>query len=136
MTDNAMRFTDQERDTLRNAAMGAMMLVSKSDPGFLGSIKEMLAGSKALRSSSPEMQEIFKGMSMPKMPKGSQADMESNVIGMLQQSTQILQMKAPQELQDYRNTVMHACDQAAKAQGGTSQNEMNTINKIRSALGA
>jgi hypothetical protein len=135
MTDKTMRFTDQERNTLRNSAMGAMMLVSQSDPGIMGTIKEMLAGSKALRSASPEMQEIFKGSGgMPKMPKGSQADMESNVMSGLQQSMQILS-KSPQDQQNFRNTIMSACDQVAKAQGGVSDNEMMTINKIRAALG-
>jgi hypothetical protein len=135
MTDKTMRYTDQERDTLRNAAMGAMMLVSKSDPGIMGTIKEMFAGSKALKSASPDMQEIFKGGGMPQMPKGSPAEMESGVMGMLQQSTQILQ-KSPQDLQNYRNTIMNACDQIAKAQGGVSDKEMSTINKIRSSLGS
>ena len=136
MTDKTMRYTDQERDTLRNAAMGAMMLVSKSDPGIMSTIKEMMAGGKALRSASPEMQEIFKGSGgMPKMPKGSQADMENNVMSMLQQSQQILS-KSPQDLQNFRSTIMNVCDQVANAQGGVSGNEMATINKIRSALGA
>ncbi|MEV4538368.1 hypothetical protein AB0J82_31790 [Asanoa sp. NPDC049518] len=135
MTDKTMRYTDQERDTLRNSAMGAMMLVSKSDPGMMGTIKEMIAGSKALRGASPEMQEIFKGGGgMPKMPKGSSADMESNVMSGLQQSMQILS-KSPQDQQNFRNTIMNACDQVAKAQGGVSDNEMTMINKIRSALG-
>ncbi|GIF67196.1 hypothetical protein Ais01nite_52310 [Asanoa ishikariensis] len=135
MTDKTMRYTDQERDTLRNSAMGAMMLVSKSDPGIMGTIKEMIAGSKALRGASPEMQEIFKGSGgMPKMPKGSQGDMESNIMSGLQQSMQILS-KSPQDQQNFRNTIMNACDQVAKAQGGVSDNEMMTINKIKSALG-
>lgn len=135
MTDKTMRYTDQERDTLRNSAMGAMMLVSKSDPGIMSTIKEMFAGSKALRNASPDMQEIFKsGGSMPKMPKGSQADMENNVMSMLQQSMQILQ-KNPQDQQNFRNTIMSACDQVAKAQGGVSENETAMINKIRSAMG-
>lgn len=136
MTDKTMRYTDQERDTLRNAAIGAMMLVSKADPGFMGTIKEMLAGSKALKNSSPDMQEIFKVSGMPKMPKGNPAEMEQTVLGQLQQSTQILQSKSPQELQNYRTTIMNACDQVAKAQGGSSDAEMSTIGKIRSALGA
>ena len=135
MTDKTMRYTDQERDTLRNAAMGAMMLVSKSDPGIMSTIKEMFAGSKALRGASPDMQEIFKGGgSMPKMPKGSQADMENNVMSMLQQSMQILQ-KNPQDQQNFRNTIMSACDQVAQAQGGVSENEQAMINRIRSAMG-
>jgi hypothetical protein len=136
MTDKTMRYSDQERDTLRNAAMGAMMLVSKSDPGIMGTIKEMFAGSKALKSASPDMQEIFKGSGgMPKMPKGSSADMESGVMSDLQQSQQILS-KNPQDLQNFRNTIMSACDQVAKAQGGVSDNEMSMINKIRSSLGS
>src|SRR5262245_9144576 len=37
-------YTDQERDTIRTAAFGAMTLVSAADPGFLSMFKESMAG--------------------------------------------------------------------------------------------
>jgi hypothetical protein len=41
-------YTDEERDTIRTAAFGAIMLVSKADPGFLAGFKETMVGSKTL----------------------------------------------------------------------------------------
>ena len=53
-------YTDEERDTVRNAAFGAIALVSKADPGFFSSFKESLAGSKALASAPKEITEILR----------------------------------------------------------------------------
>jgi hypothetical protein len=132
MTD----FTDQERDTLRTGAFGAMFLVSHADPGFLATIKESFAGSKALAGSSPELVALFKGGGMPQMPKGSVADIESGVLSALQQATSILQEKAPDQLANYRTVVMQACEQVAEASGGVKDTETAAIDKVRTAIGA
>lgn len=44
-------FTDQERDTIRTGAFGAIALVSNADPGFFATFKESMAGSKALATA-------------------------------------------------------------------------------------
>jgi hypothetical protein len=136
--DDAMTdFTDQERDTLRTGAFGAMLLVSNADPGFLATIKESFAGSKALATASPELRDLFKSGGVPQMPKGgSTADVESGVLTALQQSTAILQAKAPDQLQSYRAVIMQACEQVAEAQGGVKDTETAAIDKVRGALGA
>ena len=96
MTD----FTDQERDTLRTGAFGAMFLVSNADPGFFATIKESFAGSKVLATASPELRDLFKSGGVPQMPKGGNAsDIEAGVLSALQQATGILQAKAPDQLE-------------------------------------
>ena len=57
MTD----YSDEERDTVRSAAFGAMLLVSKADPGFFAMFKESMAGSKALAKASPELRGLLNG---------------------------------------------------------------------------
>ena len=41
-------YSDSERDTVRSAAFGAMLLVSKADPGCYMTLKESMARSKVL----------------------------------------------------------------------------------------
>jgi hypothetical protein len=133
MTD----FTDQERDTLRTGAFGAMFLVSNADPGFFATIKESFAGSKVLATASPELRDLFKSGGVPQMPKGgSAADIEAGVLASLQQSTGILQAKAPDQLDNYRAVIMQACEQVAGAHEGVKDTETAAIDKVRTALGS
>ncbi len=129
-------YTDQERQTLRTAAFGAMFLVSHSDPGFIDMFKESLAGSKALTETSPELRDLLKSGGIPKIPKGTPTEIESNVLGALQQSTAILQAKNPAELDGFRAAVVTACDRVASASGEVTETETVAVNKVKAALGA
>lgn len=128
-------YSDEERKTIRTAAFGAMSLVSAADPGFFATFKESLAGAKALAMSSPELQNLFKSGGLPEVPKGSPAEVEAAVLGALQQSTQILQAKAPQELEGFRSAIAAACDQVANASGGVQDTEAAAIKKVKTAAG-
>ena len=131
MTD----YTDEEKATLRNAAFGAMMLVSAADPGFFQMFKESMAGAKALATAPPQMRDMFKGGGMPAMPKGGAAEVESTVLTQLQQAVGILQAKAPQDLDAYKGVVVAACDQVAGASGGVAETEIAMIAKVKAAVG-
>jgi hypothetical protein len=132
MTD----FTDQERDTLRTGAFGAIFLVSNADPGFFATIKESFAGSKVLATASPDLRDLFKSGGVPQMPKGGDAaDIEAGVLTALQQATGILQAKAPDQLDNYRTVIMQACEQVAGASEGVKDTETAAIDKVRTALG-
>lgn len=129
-------YTDQERQTLRTAAFGAVFLVSHADPGFFASFKESIAGAKALAGASPELQSVFKSGGLPEIPKGSPAELESGVLTALQQSAGILQAKSPQDLTEFRTIISSACDQVANASGGVRDTETAAIAKVKSAIGA
>jgi len=131
MTD----YTDEERGTLRDAAFGAMMLVSQADPGFFAMFKESMAGAKVLAAAPPDLQQLFKGGGMPSVPKGAGAEVESAALGKLQQATAILQAKAPQDLPAYRDVIAAACDQVAQASGGVKDAETAMITKVKAAAG-
>ncbi|NUR31307.1 MAG: hypothetical protein HOV83_36600 [Catenulispora sp.] len=131
MTD----YTDDERKTLRDAAFGAMMLVSASDPGFFAMFKESMAGAKALAAAPADLQALFKGGGMPGMPKGSLAEVEANVLGQVQQAVGILQAKAPQDVDAYRSVLAAACDQVANASEGVKDTEAAAIAKVKAAAG-
>jgi hypothetical protein len=129
-------YNDQERQTLRTAAFGAIFLVSTADPGFFDTVKESIAGSKALANTSPELRDLFKSGGIPKVPKGSPTEIESGVLAALQQSTTILESKGQSELDGFRNAVTTAVDQvAAVAGGGQDESEIAAIGKVRAALG-
>jgi hypothetical protein len=128
-------YTDQERQTLRTAAFGAIYLVSSAEPGFIDMVKESLAGSKALASSSPELRDLLKAGGVPQIPKGSPGEVESNILNALSQSTSILQAKGGPELDGFRRAVTTAMDQVASAAGDTSPKEAAEISKVKEALG-
>jgi hypothetical protein len=128
-------YTDQERQTLRTAAFGAIYVVASAEPGFFDMVQESFAGSKAF-AKSQELRDILRSGGMPKMPSGSPEEIEQSVISALTESQQILQSKGPQELDGFRSAVSDAVDQVANAAGGTSEREVEAVDKVKSAIGA
>jgi hypothetical protein len=129
-------YTDVEKQQMRNAAFGAVFLVSQADPGMFDMIKESFAASKALSKAPGEMQAVFKGMSMPKVPKGDPSQVESAVLADLSSSIATISAKDPAQLDAYRQTVLEACTSAAEAGGGgVDPNETAVLSKVMSALG-
>jgi hypothetical protein len=128
-------YSEEERQTIRTAAFGALFLVSKADPGFFDMMKESFAGSKALANSSPDLRGLFKG-GLPKMPKSNPAELEPGILGALSQSAAILQTKGQPELESFRSAVTSAVDQVAQAAGGVSSAETEAIGKVKAAIGA
>jgi len=129
-------YTDQERQTLRTAAFGAVYMVSSAEPGFLDTVKESFAGSKAF-AKSPELRDVLRSGGMPKMPSGSRQEIEQGVISALSDSQQILQSKGNDQLNDFRSAVTDAVDGVAQAAGGgASPSEQDAISKIKAAIGA
>ena len=133
--DMTATYTDQERQTLRTAAFGAVYLVSSAEPGFLDMVKESFAGSKAF-AKTPELRDVLRSGGLPKMPMGSRPEVERDVMTALSESQQILQSKGPEQLQEFRTAVTQAVDEVANAAGGgASPNEQEAISKIKAALG-
>jgi len=129
-------FTDEEKKQMRTAAFGAVFLVSQADPGMFDMIKETLAASKSLAKAPPEMQSIFKGGGLPKVPKGDAAQIEQEVLAQLSSSVAVISAKDPADLEAYRHTVLDACTSAAESAGGGVQpSETAALGKVMSALG-
>ena len=129
-------YTDQERQTLRTAAFGAVYLVSSAEPGMLDMLKESFAGSKAFASSSADLRDLLRAGGLPQIPKGAPADIESGVLEALSESTGILEGKGQRELDGFRGAVTKAVDQVAAAADDVSPNEAAAIGKVKAALGA
>lgn len=129
-------YTDQERQTLRTAAFGAVYLVSSAEPGMLDMLKESFAGSKAFASASADLRDLLRAGGLPQIPKGAPADIESGVLAALSESTEILKSKGQNELDGFRGAVTKAVDQVAAAADDVSPNETAAIGKVKAALGA
>ena len=131
MTD----YTDQERDTIRLAAFGALTLVAAADPGFIAMFKESMAGARALAAAPGDLQGVFKAGGMPPMPKGNKDEVKTNVITALGQAKEIIAAKAPQDLQPFQAVIAEAIDQVALAHHGVSEGERKVINEMRAVVG-
>lgn len=126
--------TEDERNTLKDAAYGAILLVSNAEPGFLEMFKESFAASKALAGSSGVVKEAFTAGGIPRLPE-SPAELEAAVLAGLRRSMQILSGKAPDEAEAFRSTVLAACEGAARPGGGIGPAEAAVLDKIKAALG-
>ena len=131
-------YTDAERQQIRNAAFGAVALVSRAEPGMFDMIKESFAASNVLRKAPADLQQMILGGGggLPKIPKGDQGKVESTVLSDLTTSVKVINERDPSQLNSYRQTVMDACSSAANAAGGgASQHELEEMSKIMAALG-
>jgi hypothetical protein len=130
-------YTDDEKQTIRTAAFGAMYLVSNAEPGFVDMMKESFAGAQAFGKASPQFKDLLKSGGLPQVPMGAPDQIESNILNALSQSTAILQSKgAPEDLDGFRNAVTNAVDSVAQvAGGGASQAEEAEIQKVKAAIG-
>jgi hypothetical protein len=126
-------YSDNERDTVRSAAFGAILLVSKADPGFFATFKESMAGSKVLAKASPELREMLTGM--PKPPMGNPEEIDEKVLTSLKQAVAILQQKGTDEVEGFKALIVEACNNVAEASKGVAPAETEAIGKVQSALG-
>jgi hypothetical protein len=129
-------YSDSEKQQLRNAAFGAVFLVSQADPGMIDMIKESFAASKSFAKASGDLQGVFRGMSMPKIPKGNPQDIETGVLSQLSSSVAAIQAKSPPDVQPYQHIVLDACTNAAEAAKGVTAPETEMLSKVMRALGA
>lgn len=130
---------EQEVETLRRGAMGAGLLVSVSDRGFFDTFKEAGTMAKHVASArskneSAVVKQVAEGrgtgFSITTPPK----EIESGTIEALQQSVQLLQSKAPGEVEAYRTFVLDLARSVASAAPGGDEAEAGTVAKIEAAL--
>jgi hypothetical protein len=127
--------TDEEKQILKTGAFGAVYLVSHADPGFFSMLRESVAASGALANSTGLVREVLTGGGQPRVPRQPPEAVEAVVLPALRQSVSILGEKAPDELRNYRDTVLSAVHRVAAAAHGVQAAEAAAIEKIRAALG-
>lgn len=127
--------TDDERSTVRDAALGAIALVSKADPGFFAMFKESMAGSRALQDAPEGVKDLFKAGGFPTPPTGSsQEEVNGKILAELTAAMSVVRTKAPAEAEGYKQVILSACDAVANASGGVAPEEQAAVDQVRAAL--
>ena len=125
--------TENERKTVRSAALRAGALVAQAEPGFFDTFKESFAASNAVKAASPEVQKLVTG-GFPEMPSGGNDQVTARTLELLKQAVGILRQKAPQLVEEYRQVVLQSAKDVAAAADDTSQQETAAVDQIERAL--
>jgi hypothetical protein len=133
--------SDTEIETLHKGALGAGLLVSVSDRGFFDSFKEAGALAKHVaaaheKSDSELVRRVAQGHGTGFGVTTPPAEIESGTLEALRSSVQLLQSKAPDELEAYRTFVLELARSVSAAASGGDDTEAATIAKIEAALAA
>jgi len=132
-------FTENEIESLRKGATGAGLLVAVSDRGFFDSFKEASTLAKHVaaahkNSESALIQKITEGHGTGFGVTSSPDEIETGTLDALRSSVQLLQTKAPDEVDAYRSFVLDLARSVAAAAPGGDEAEAGTIAKIETAL--
>jgi hypothetical protein len=133
--------SESEIETLRKGATGAGLLVSLSDRGFFDTFKEAGTLAKhvaAARGSSESsvVKQLAEGRGMGFGMTTPPAEIESGTLDALRASVQLLETKAPGEVEAYRAFVLDLARSVAAAAPGGDDAEAGAIAKIEEALGS
>lgn len=129
-----MPLTDEERRVLKTAAYGAVFMVSSAEPGFFSMLRESFAASGALAGTTGLVREVLAGGEQPQLPRQPPEAVEAAVLPLLRRSVTVLRAKAPDDLDNYRETVLSAARRVAAATRGVQPSEAAAIAKIEAAL--
>ena len=135
----AETLNDSEIETLRHGAMGAGMLVTVSDRAFFDTFKEAGALGKHVaeahaNSKSEIVRRVAEGHSTGFGVTTPLEKVESETLEALRASVQLLQAKAPDELEAYKAFVLDLAHSVAAAAAGGDEAEAAAIAKIEAAL--
>jgi hypothetical protein len=132
-------FTEEEWETLSKGVTGAGMYVSLSDRDFTDSFGEARALAKHLGAERGSQSTLVRDLATVHRSgfgfRTSPAELESQTLEALRSSISILQAKAPDEVEPYKELVLGAAHDVAEAKGGVADVEAAAIEKITAALG-
>jgi hypothetical protein len=132
-------FTEQEWEQLQKGLVGSGLLVSLSDRSFFDTFKEAGALSKHVatakqKSSSDLIRELAEvrgtGFGLTSSPE----TVERETLAALDSAKSILQSKAPEDLEAYRQLVVDVARSVGEAAGGGDTAESSAVEKVRSAV--
>ena len=134
-------FTDEEWKAMQEGIAGAGMYVAIIDRGFFDSFKEASALAHHLReaqqhSDSVLIRDLATGHDKPFGMTASQQEIEQSTEATLKQAVSILEAKAPEELDAYKQLVLDVAQSVAEAAKGVSDQENQALDRIRAALGS
>jgi hypothetical protein len=134
-------FTEAEWAALQKAVTGSGMLVSLSDRdlsdsfGEAGAMAKYLAGQQ-VAAASALVRELAKTHGTGFGLTASADRVRSETMEAIASSVAILEAKAPDDLDPFRQLVLGLAEAVATAKGGEVPVEAAMIEEIRNALGA
>ena len=131
-------FTEEEWETLKKGVTGAGLLVAVSDRGFFDTFKEAGAMAKHLAAGQSSSSQLVRDLGETKSAgfglRESPQELEQETVNAEMSAVQLLQQKAPDEVEPYRQFVLDVATSVADAAKGTSAGESQVIERIRAAL--
>lgn len=132
-------FSEQEWETLQKGVTGAGLMVTVADRGFMDTFKEAGALAQHLseaqtKSDSQLVRELGETRGTGFGLTDSPAEVEQETLEALGSAIGVLQAKAPDEVQAYRDFVLGVAQSVAAAAGDVAAAETASIEKIRGAL--
>jgi hypothetical protein len=133
-------FTEEEWDTLQKGVTGAGFWMTIADRGFFDTFKESSALAKHLAEARKSSEStLVRDLGATKGTgfgwKSSPDEIETETVAALGSAVQILEAKAPDELDAYRAFVLDVAESVGAAAEGGETAEAGTLEKIRAAVG-
>jgi hypothetical protein len=132
-------FTEQEWEALQKGVTGAGFMTALSDRSFFDSFKEAGALAKHMTGAQQTSQsELIRELGATRGTgfgiSDSPQEVEAETMEALQQAIQVLEQKAPDELETYKSFVIEVAQSVGSAAGGGETTEAATVERIRAAL--
>ena len=133
-------FTEQEWETLQKGVTGAGFWMTIADRSFFDTFKEAGALTKHLAEARQGAQsELVRDLGETRGTgfgwKTSPEEVESQTSEALRSAVQILETKAPDEVDAYRAFVLEVAESVGAAAKGGEAAEAGTLERIRAAVG-
>ena len=133
-------FTEEEWETLKKGVTGAGLLVAVSDKSFFDTFKEANAMAKHLatgrqNSSSELVRDLGETKGAGFGLRTSPQELEQETMATTSSAVALLQTKAPDEVDAYRQFVLDVAGSVAEAAKGIAPGETQALDKIKGALG-
>jgi hypothetical protein len=133
-------FTEEEWETLQKGVTGAGFWMTIADRGFFDTFKESSALAKHLAEARKSSEStLVRDLGATKGTgfgwKSSPEEIEAQTVAALGSAVQILETKAPDELDAYRSFVLDVAESVGAAAEGGETAEAGTLEKIRAAIG-
>ena len=133
-------FTEEEWETLEKGVTGAGFFMAVSDRGFFDTFKEAGALGKHMahaRESGPStfIRDLAGTKSTGFGWRSSPQEVETETLAALGSAVQILDAKAPDEVENYRALVLDIAESVGSAAKGGEPAEAETLEKIKAAVG-
>jgi len=133
-------FSEEEWETLQKGVTGAGFWMTIADRSFFDTFKEAGALTKHLAEARQNAQsQLVRDLGETRGTgfgwKASPEEVESQTAAALGSAVQILQSKAPDEVEPYRAFVLEVAESVGAAAKGGEAAEAGTLEKIRAAVG-